>query len=137
MLTVTKAAGARLAEKLAEKSAGDDVALRFIRQEKRRRWTLRLDNPGPSDAAFSYDGRIVLVLDEPSSQLLRNRMLDIRDTDEGPRLRLCGGGSSTADLDMHEREVGSQRHAPGLSGEVPSAGEYGPTFDSTGNNLRR
>ncbi len=33
---------------------------------------------------------LVLVLDEQSSQLLRNKMLDIRETDEGPRLRLRG-----------------------------------------------
>ena len=90
MLTVTEAAAGRLAEKLANKSAGDDFALRFIRQEKRRRWTLRLDKFCPSDATFSHEGRIVLVLDEQSSHLLRNRMLDTRETDEGPRLRLRG-----------------------------------------------
>ncbi len=129
MLTVTKAAGVRLAEKLVKKSAGDDVALRFTRQEKRRRWTLRLDKPCASDGTFSHEGRIVLVLDEQSSQLLRNRMLDTPETGEGPRLRLRGGGSSTADMDVHEREVGSQHRSPGLTGVVPSAGEHGPTFD--------
>ncbi len=91
MLSLTEGAGARLADKLAKKSGGDDVALRFIRQEKRRRWTLRLDRPCSSDATFSHGGHIVLVLDEQSSHLLRNRMLDIRETDEGPRLRLRAG----------------------------------------------
>jgi len=90
MFTLTEAAGVRLAEKLAKKSAGDDVALRFIRQRKRRRWILRLDKRCPSDTTFSHEGRIVLVLDEQSSQLLKNRMLDTRETDEGPRLRLRG-----------------------------------------------
>jgi hypothetical protein len=79
-----------LADKLAQKSVGDDVALRFTRQDHRRGWTLRLDKPVPSDATFSHEGRIVLVLDEQSSRLLRNRMLDIRESDEGPRLRLRG-----------------------------------------------
>jgi len=90
VLTVTEAASARLADRLANKSADDDVALRFIRQEKRPRWTLRLDKHSPSDTTFSHEGRIVLVLDEQSSHLLRNRMLDTRETDEGPRLRLRG-----------------------------------------------
>ena len=90
MFILTEAAGARLAEKLAKKSAGTDRALRFIRQEKPRRWTLRLDTPCSSDATFCHEGRIVLVLDEQSSRLLSNRMLDTRETDEGPRLRLRG-----------------------------------------------
>jgi len=90
MFTLTAAAGARLAQKLAKKSAGDDVALRFTRRGKPRGWTLRLDKPFPSDATFTHEGRIVLVLDERASQMLRNRMLDVRDTDEGPRLRLRG-----------------------------------------------
>ena len=90
MFTLTEAAGARLADKLVRKSAGEDVALRFVRQAEPRRWSLRLDKPCPSDATFSHEGRIVLVLDEQSSQLLTNRMLDIRETDDGPRLRLRG-----------------------------------------------
>jgi len=90
MFTLTEAAGARLADKLAKKSAGDDVALRFTRQGEQRRWTLRLDKHCPADTTFSHEGRIVLMFDEQSSHLLRNRMLDIRETDEGPRLRLRG-----------------------------------------------
>lgn len=91
MFNLTEAAGARLADKLAKKSAGDDDVLRFTHQEKSRRWTLRLDKPLASDTALSHEGRIVLVLDEKSSHLLRNKMLDIRETDGGPRLRLrCG-----------------------------------------------
>jgi len=88
MLTLTEAAGVCLADKLAKKSAGGDSAVRFIRRRKRRGWTLRVDKPGPSDATFSHEGRIVLVLDEESSQMLENRMLDTRETDEGPKLRL-------------------------------------------------
>ena len=90
MLTVTDAAGACLAGRLVKKGAGIDAALRFCRRRKRHAWTLRLDKPCPSDATFSHEGRIVLVLDERSSHSLRNRMLDVRETDEGPRLRLRG-----------------------------------------------
>ena len=90
MFIMTKAAGARLADRLAKQSAGEDVAMRFNRHRKRRGWTLRLDKPCTSDATFFHNGRIVLVLDERSSHSLRNRMLDVRETDEGPRLRLRG-----------------------------------------------
>ena len=90
MLTVTDAAGACLASRLVEKGAGHDAALRFCRRRKRHGWTLRLDKPCPSDATFSHEGRIVLVLDEPSSRLLDDRTLDIKQTDKGPRLRLRG-----------------------------------------------
>jgi hypothetical protein len=90
MFTLTEAAGARLAAKLAKKSAGDDVAMRFSRQHDPRGWSLRLDKHSPSDTTFSHEGRVVLMFDEQSSDLLKNRMLDVRDTDEGPRLRLRG-----------------------------------------------
>jgi len=90
MLTLTEAAGARLTEKLVKKNAGKDVALRFIREGEPQRWTLQFDKHGPADVTFLHAGRIVLVLDEKSSHLLRNRMLDMRDTEEGPRLRLRG-----------------------------------------------
>lgn len=91
MFVLTQAAGIRLADKLAKKSAGDDVAVRFVRRRKRRGWAVQYDKPSPSDATFVHEGRVVLVLDEASSRLLRNKMLDIRETDEGPRLRLRGG----------------------------------------------
>jgi Fe-S cluster assembly iron-binding protein IscA len=93
MLTVTEAACTRLADKLAKKSADDDVALRFVRNKEKQGWALQLDKACPSDVSFSHEGRIVLVLDQRSSQLLRNRLLEVRETDEGPKLRLrarCG-----------------------------------------------
>jgi len=90
MFTVTDAAGVCLAERLVEKDAEEDVALRFVRQRERRGWTLELDKPRPADITFLNEGRIVLVLDERSSHLLRNKMLDTRETEMGPRLRLRG-----------------------------------------------
>jgi len=90
MFTLTEAAGARLAEKLTEKNAGGNVSLRFARQTEPRGWKLRLDKPSPADTALSHDGRVVLVFDEQSSHLLRNKVLDTRETDEGPRLQLRG-----------------------------------------------
>lgn len=90
MLTLTEAGGARLADKLVQKKAGEQIALRFVRHGSRPGWTFRLDRPSPSDTTFTYRGRVVLVVDEVSSHSLRNRLLDVRETDDGPRLRLLG-----------------------------------------------
>ena len=90
MLTVTEAAGARLAHKLAHRKAGKGIALRFVWDEDRGGWSVRSDNARPSDVTFSHEGRTVLVLDEHSSHLLRNRLLDVQETDAGPRLQLRG-----------------------------------------------
>lgn len=90
MLTLTEEACARLADKLARKRAGEATALRFVRRERRKGWTLLFDSPGTSDTTFSHHGRIVLVLDEQASKSLRDKMLDVRETKEGPRLRLLG-----------------------------------------------
>lgn len=90
MLTVTQAARVRLAEKLEGKQSAANRALRCVRHQTRAGWTFRLDKVVATDVAFAHDGRTVLVLDEKSSEMLRNKMLDIRETDEGPRLRLRG-----------------------------------------------
>jgi Fe-S cluster assembly iron-binding protein IscA len=88
MFTMTKAAGARLAQKLENKDG--DATMRFVRDDERGGWSVRLGTAAASDVAFDYEGRKVLVLDPHASQLLRNKVLDIKETDEGPRLRLYG-----------------------------------------------
>ncbi len=88
MLTVTKAASARLARKLDKKKASDKVALRFIRDNDRGGWLIRRDRTTLSDVSFLHEGRTVLILDEKSSRLLSNKILDEQETDEGLRLRL-------------------------------------------------
>lgn len=88
MFVVTKAASARLASKLTKKNAGQDVALRLIPSTKPGGWTLQLGCAGPSDITYLHDGRIVLILDESSSHRVRNKTLDVRDTEGGPKLRL-------------------------------------------------
>jgi Fe-S cluster assembly iron-binding protein IscA len=88
MFTLTQAAGARLAHKLVKKDAGDDVALRFVRDGKRRGWAVRVDRAGPADDTFCHEGRVVLVVDQQSAHLLRNKTLDVVETGVGMRLRL-------------------------------------------------
>ncbi len=84
MLTVTEDARAHMAQMLAEAEVEDDTALRFVRTE--RGFAPELDNAGPGDTTFDHEGRTVLVLDEQVSELLTDRTLGLRDTDEGPRL---------------------------------------------------
>jgi len=86
MFVVTKAAGMRLSQKLAEKQAGHDVVMRFVR--KPGGWKLSLDTPGPNDVAVAHEGRTVLVLDPQAAQRLADSTLDAHDTPAGSRLRL-------------------------------------------------
>jgi hypothetical protein len=86
MFIVPEAARIRLVEKLVKKRAGDNVAMRFVRQ--RRKWSLRPDTPLSNDVAFAHEGRTVLVLDPQVAQRLTDRTLDAQETPAGFRLRL-------------------------------------------------
>lgn len=88
MLSVTQAAGARLARKLAKKRASDDVALRCVPRRSGHGWRLRLDNARSGDVTFTHDGRTVLLLDAEVSESLANRTLDVNDSGARPRLSL-------------------------------------------------
>jgi len=86
MFTVTKPALDRLSHRLARREAADDVALRFTRRAGG--WKLDADRARPGDVTFAHDGRNVLLLDEAVSQGMTDLTLDVRKTDDGPRLRL-------------------------------------------------
>ncbi|MBI1826163.1 MAG: hypothetical protein HY287_04150 [Planctomycetes bacterium] len=91
MLTVTEAARARLARKLDRKKCTKDQALRFVRDDDRSRWSMQVDSIQAADVHYAHKGRTVLIVDEESAHRLRNRLLEVRETDEGPRLRLRRG----------------------------------------------
>lgn len=86
MLTVTPAALARLTRKLARRNCTEGEALRFMRGTGG--WRLRPDRVRPTDMEFTHDGRSVLLLDAKVSKAMKDYTLDIRRTDDGPRLRL-------------------------------------------------
>ena len=86
MLNVTMAARARLARKLAHKTAAPNITLRFTRRTGG--WSLRLDQPTPVDETFAYEGRIVLALDHAVSEAMSRRTLDVKKTQAGARLVL-------------------------------------------------
>lgn len=83
MLRVSDVAGARLSEMLADHP--DHVAARIVRRG--RRMKLRRSRQRAGDEVFAHDGRTVLLLDEEIAAHLKNRTLDVRDTEDGPRLR--------------------------------------------------
>lgn len=89
MLSVTKPALERLSRKLQRKGVVEGMALRFARQDGR--WTLLLDRESAGDAAFSHDGRTVLLLDKAVSAALADMTLDARKTAGRSRLKLRRG----------------------------------------------
>jgi Fe-S cluster assembly iron-binding protein IscA len=88
MLNVTEVAGAQLAQKLADKQASGDMAVRFVRKRKGRGWAMRVDNTAANDVKFAHAGKTVLALDAKVARLLTNKTLDVRNTATGPRLLL-------------------------------------------------
>jgi len=89
MLTLTDAAGAYLSEILTERSCPEDVAIRFLCEGQGI--LMRLDNAKPGDISFEHEGRVVLLLDESTSELLGQETLDVEQTEAGDRLFLSKG----------------------------------------------
>ncbi len=83
-LVITKAAAAYLAHVREQDPIGQTVRLVF---------GLRGLEPQPSvvlpgDTTFEHQGRTVLVFDETMFQMLRDKTLDVEETEDGHRLRL-------------------------------------------------
>ena len=86
MLHVSTPAAARMAHLLTAKP--ENAVLRIVRRDQRLR--LRLGTVRPGDQTFDYHGRIVLALNQRIGLSLSLRQLELRQTDDGPRLRLQG-----------------------------------------------
>ncbi|MEX0716625.1 MAG: hypothetical protein WD066_08560 [Planctomycetaceae bacterium] len=83
MLTVTSAARDRLTKLLSE--FPQPVAARIVRRDGRLK--LRRGKERPGDKAIEHDGHTMLLLGEPIAKRLNNRILDVRETTNGPKLR--------------------------------------------------
>jgi hypothetical protein len=83
MLNVTRDAYARLSELLAKRP--NHVAARIVRREGRL--ALRRSQQRRGDEVFVHDGRIVLLLGKNVCSDLEGRTLEVRATQDGPRLR--------------------------------------------------
>ena len=86
MLTVTETAGAHLSQMLGQVNASEDMAVRVVVEEDGL--ALKLDSESDGDATFEHEGKTVLVLDGPVSELLDDKTLDVADDGEGPKLSL-------------------------------------------------
>ena len=84
MLRVSTPAAARMAHLLSARP--ENAGLRIVRQDQRLR--LRLGIVRPGDQTFVHDGRVVLAIDERLGTKLGQRQIELRETDDGPRLRL-------------------------------------------------
>ncbi len=90
MLTLTEAAGARLAQILDEERLPVEVVFRFVDFVKEEDGiAMRRDTARPGDATFEHEGRAVLLLDEQVSGLLAAETLVVNDSD-GLTLRSNG-----------------------------------------------
>ena len=86
MVTVTYTAGEQIAYMLSEHEVRDDAVLRI-------KWTkggveMQPDKMRPGDETFDHNGKVVLVLDQQTSQLLGNKTIDLMTDDDGSHLIL-------------------------------------------------
>jgi len=86
MVTVTDAAGAHMAQLLAQVGARDDLVIRLVLDEHDIVPTM--DQGRAGDTAFSYEGRTVLVLDSLVVQTMAEQTLDVQDTEDGLKIVL-------------------------------------------------
>ncbi|MFQ5694152.1 MAG: hypothetical protein ACE5IM_14085 [Nitrospinota bacterium] len=86
MLTMTESAGAHLSQMLTAVEAPENTAVRIIVEGEGL--GLTLDNERSGDSTFEHEGKTVLLLDDPMSNLLTDKTLDVEDKGEGPKLAL-------------------------------------------------
>jgi hypothetical protein len=86
VLTITSNASLCLAAALAEKQAGENMALRMVQNGDD--WSLWLDHIQPDDVSFAHEGKTVLVLGSEASASLCTSVLDVEETPGGPVLSL-------------------------------------------------
>jgi Fe-S cluster assembly iron-binding protein IscA len=86
MVTVTDAAGAHLAQLLAQVDAQEDTVIRLVLDKDDL--VPKMDQARVGDTAFSYEGRRILVLDEIVVQAMADKTLDVQDAEDGLKIVL-------------------------------------------------
>jgi Fe-S cluster assembly iron-binding protein IscA len=86
MLTVTESATAHLAEMLDEANAPGGAAARFVVGPEGL--SLAMDAKRDGDETFEHEGRTVLLVAQDVSELLTEKTLDLKETEQGPALTL-------------------------------------------------
>ena len=86
MVTVTYTAGEHMAYLLSEHQVRDDVVLRI--KLTKGGVEMQPDKIRPGDETFDHNGKVVLVLDQQTLQLLGNKTIDVMTDDDGSHLIL-------------------------------------------------
>lgn len=86
MLAMTENAGEFLTQMLTEAEASEDVCVRIASKEGQL--VLKFDKQGPDDAAYSHEGRTVLVVEEALAQDLQERQIAVEEKESGAHLVL-------------------------------------------------
>ncbi len=83
-MTITYTAAEHIAYMLSEQQVPDGIVLRI----KLRKGGVEIqpDKMRPGDETFDHNGKVVLVLDQQTSQLLGNKTIDLLTDDEGSHL---------------------------------------------------
>lgn len=85
-MIVTDTALEVLAGVVERSHASEDSAVRIV--SRTDGWTIEIDEPRAEDETFEYGERTVLILDARVAMTLQDSTLDVRETPDGPRLRL-------------------------------------------------
>jgi hypothetical protein len=75
MLTVTDAAGARLAQMFGQQCLAEELAVRFVYEG--RGIVIQQDSERTGDTTFQHEGQTVLLLDAQISEQLTELTLDL------------------------------------------------------------
>ncbi len=86
MVTVTFSAAEHIAYTLSEQQSPDDVVLRI--KATKGGVEMQPDKIRPGDESFDHNGKVVLVLDQQTLQLLGNKTIDLMTDDDGSHLIL-------------------------------------------------
>ena len=81
MATITYTAAEQMAYELSEKQVPDDIVWRI--ELTKSGVEIKQDQIRPGDETFDHNGKVVLVLDQPTSQLLGNKTIDLTADDDG------------------------------------------------------
>ena len=86
MVTLTYTAGERMAYMLSERQVRDDVVLRI--KLTKGGFEMQPDKMRPGDETLDHNGKVILVLDQQTSQLVGNKTIDLITDDDGSQLIL-------------------------------------------------
>ncbi len=86
MVTVTCAAAEHMAYLLSEHQVRDDVVLRI--KQTNRGLEMQPDKMRPGDETFDHNGKVVMVMDQQTSQFLGDKTIDLMTDDDGSQLIL-------------------------------------------------